>query len=119
MWSIDFPARSCNLMGMARKTPLQALTANRLRDGEVVYWSAGQWLTAFDSAQSFETEADAQAALAAADASVKACLVVAPYLFDVRRDAGGIHPVKEREIIRAAGPTVRHDLGKQAPHVPV
>jgi hypothetical protein len=35
-------------------------------------------------------------------------------LFDVRIDAKGIHPVKEREIIRAAGPTVRDDLGKQA-----
>ncbi len=44
-------------------------------------------------------------------------VVVAPYLFDVRRTAGGIRPVKEREIIRAAGPTVRHDLGKQAQHV--
>jgi hypothetical protein len=27
---------------------------------------------------------------------------------------GTIHPVKEREIIRAAGPTVRPDTGKQA-----
>ena len=29
---------------------------------------------------------------------------------------GKIRPVKEREIIRAAGPTVRPDLGKQAGH---
>ena len=29
-------------------------------------------------------------------------------------DLNHIHPIKEREIIRAAGPTVRDDLGKQA-----
>ena len=46
-------------------------------------------------------------------------LLLAPYLFDVKTDAGGIHPVKEREIIRAAGPTVREDLGKQAGQVNV
>ena len=40
--------------------------------------------------------------------------VVSAYLFDVRVDADGkIKPVKEREIIRAAGPTVRGE-GKQA-----
>jgi hypothetical protein len=39
---------------------------------------------------------------------------VAPYLFDVREAAGRTVPVKVREAIRAAGPTVRTDLGKQA-----
>ncbi|MEJ0043091.1 MAG: DUF2849 domain-containing protein [Rhizomicrobium sp.] len=48
---------------------------------------------------------------------VKANEVVAIYLFDVKLDGGVIKPVKEREIIRAAGPTVRRDLGKQATHV--
>jgi len=56
----------------------------------------------------------ADAALAAAQKYVRENVVVAPYLFDVKTDARGIHPVKEREIIRAAGPTVREDLGKQA-----
>jgi hypothetical protein len=37
--------------------------------------------------------------------------VVNPYLFDVR---AGKSPVKEREIIRSLGPSVRDDLGKQA-----
>ena len=41
-------------------------------------------------------------------------LVVNPYLFETRNG----QPVTEREIIRAAGPTMRSDLGKQAetPH---
>ncbi len=46
--------------------------------------------------------------------------MVSPYLFEARIEDGAIRPVKEREIIRAAGPTVRTDLGKQASdHVPV
>jgi hypothetical protein len=92
----------------------QILTANRLRDGEVVYWAAGQWMTALDKAEVFKDAAAAKAALKAADASVQDRTVVNPYLFDARLEAGVLRPVKEREIIRAAGPTVRLDLGKQS-----
>jgi hypothetical protein len=93
---------------------LQMLTANRLRDGDVVYWRAGGWVQAFGEAEVFDAEADADTALDAAKKSVAENVVVNPYLFEVRQEEGGITPVKEREIIRAAGPTVRGDLGKQA-----
>ena len=93
---------------------LQILTANRLRDGEVVYWRDGQWVSSLAGAEALQNNADAETALKAADAFVKGRIVVNPYLFEVRRDAKGLRPVKEREIIRAAGPTVRHDLGKQS-----
>jgi hypothetical protein len=83
----------------------QILTANRLRDGDVVYWRGGSWVTSL---------AAAKAVLNAADAFVKGREVVNPYLFDVRIAGGEVKPVKEREIIRAAGPTVRPDLGKQS-----
>ncbi|HTW34597.1 MAG TPA: DUF2849 domain-containing protein [Rhizomicrobium sp.] len=92
----------------------QILTANRLRDGEVVYWSRGQWVTALDAAEVFQDDATAKAALKGADASVQDRTVVNPYLFEVRVEAGVLRPVKEREIIRAAGPSVRLDLGKQS-----
>jgi len=95
------------------------LTANRLRDGEVVYWRAGEWLTGLADAEVFPESGGADAALVAADGSVRDRVVVNPYLFEVREDAGSIRPVKEREIIRAAGPTVRLDLGKQAGDVQV
>jgi hypothetical protein len=98
---------------------LQVLTANRLRDGEVVYWQAGRWTGSLAIADMFSDDGDARAALAAADASVHERIIVNPYLFAVRIEADGIHPVEEREIIRAAGPTIRRDLGKQARHVPV
>lgn len=98
----------------------QILTANRLRDGEVVYWQAGAWVEALGEATVFAARQEAQEALKAAGQSVADRLVVTPYLFEVRRVDGRLRPVKEREIIRAAGPTVRRDLGKQgAGHVPV
>ena len=99
---------------MAKPADPQMLTANRLVDGDVLYWKSGQWVLSLKDADVFAAAKDADAALAAAQKSVADNVVVNPYLFDVKTDARGIHPVKEREIIRAAGPTVRHDLGKQA-----
>ena len=90
------------------------LTANRLRDGDVLYWKSGAWVESLKDGEIFHEAAPANAALTAAQAYVGDNIVVNPYLFDVRMDASGIHPVKEREIIRAAGPSVRDDLGKQA-----
>jgi Protein of unknown function (DUF2849) len=95
-------------------TLAQMLTANRLRDGDVVYWRAGVWVQALDDGEIFPEDFSADAALKAADASVKGRVVVNPYLFEIREDGGRARPVKEREIIRAAGPTVRLDLGKQS-----
>lgn len=86
------------------------LTANRLRDGEVVWWRGGQWVEAYADGEIFADAAAADAALEAAKDFVKRNIVVNPYLFDVREDGS---PVKEREIIRAAGPSVRRDMGKQ------
>jgi hypothetical protein len=88
----------------------QALTANRLIDGEVVYWRAGAWTEAFGEAEVFAAETEAKAALGEAQRCVAANEVVNPYLFDVRDG----RPAKEREIIRALGPSIRTDLGKQA-----
>jgi len=99
---------------MATPVP-QVLTANRLRDGDVVYWRDGAWVEAFADAQIFEAKADADATLLRAAADVKARRVVNPYLFPVRREGGLVRAVEEREIVRSEGPSVRRDLGKQAP----
>jgi sulfite reductase (NADPH) hemoprotein beta-component len=98
---------------MATAAP-QMLTANRLKDGDVLYWKAGGWVEALKDGEVFAEAAPADAALADAQSFVTGNVVVNPYLFDVRVDADGAYPVKEREIIRAAGPSVRDDLGKQA-----
>jgi hypothetical protein len=98
---------------MAAPVP-QMLTANRLVDGDVLYWKGDDWVLSLKDGNVFDDPKAADAALAAAQIYVSANKVVNPYLFDVKTDAKGIHPVKEREIIRAAGPTMRLDLGKQA-----
>ena len=105
-------------MPMAAPVP-QMLTANRLRDGDVLYWKAGAWVEALKDGEVFAEAAPADAALAAAQSFVTGNVVVSTYLFDVRVDESGVHPVKEREIIRAAGPSVRDDLGKQSSYPPL
>jgi len=105
-------------MPMAAPVP-QMLTANRLRDGDVLYWKAGAWVEALKDGEVFAEAAPADEALAAAQSFVTGNVVVSTYLFEVRVDENGVHPVKEREIIRAAGPSVREDLGKQASYPPL
>ncbi|HEX4028389.1 MAG TPA: DUF2849 domain-containing protein [Rhizomicrobium sp.] len=90
------------------------LTANRLRDGDVLYRKGGGWVLALADGEVYRDLASADAALAAANAELVRNEFVAPYLFEVREEGGKILPMKEREIIRAAGPTVHPHTGKQA-----
>jgi len=92
----------------------QMLTANRLRDGDVLYRKGSGWVLFLAEADVYRDQASADAALAAATAELADNKFVAPYLFEVREVGGKIVPVKEREIIRAAGPTVHPHTGKQA-----
>ena len=92
----------------------QVLTANRLTRGEVVYWNGTQgWVLGLADAEILADDA-AEGALKGAAEYVRKREVVNPYLFDVRVERGVPKPVKMREMIRAAGPSVRRDLGKQA-----
>lgn len=92
----------------------QVLTANRLNDGEVVYLAPdGAWVERIAGAQVLANKVEGEAALATGIEAERKLLVVHAYLFDVM-PADATKPVKMREIIRAAGPTVRRDLGKQA-----
>lgn len=98
---------------------LKVLTANRLHSGDVLYWKPDGWTESLADAEVFAEDAAAEAALAGAQAFVTANQVVSPYLFDVRQTKTGFVPIKEREIIRSLGPSVRPDTGKQAAHVQV
>jgi Protein of unknown function (DUF2849) len=93
----------------------QVLTANRLSVGEVVYWSAAKgWVPHLREAEILPDN-EAETVLKGAGAqAVQDRIVVNPYLFDVRVTDTGVVPVKTREVIRAAGPSARRDLGKQA-----
>ena len=96
---------------------LQMLTANRLRDGDVLYRKGDGWVLMLADGEVYREQASADAALASATAELAQNEFVAPYLFEVREVGGRIQPVKEREIIRAAGPTVHPHTGKQAGQV--
>jgi hypothetical protein len=93
---------------------LQMLTANRLQSGDVLYRKGDGWVPLLKDGDVYRDQTAADAALAAATAELIRNEFVAPYLFEVREAGGRIVPVKEREIIRAAGPTVHPDTGKQA-----
>ena len=94
----------------------QMLTANDLKQGDVLYWKTDGWVKAFDQGDVFADPAAANSALVHAQAFVTGNRVIAPYLFEVvRQTNGSIRPVKEREIIRSLGPSIEPDTG--APHV--
>jgi len=93
---------------MTRPHAYKIVTANRLRDGAVVYRAAdGSWRTAIFEAELAASEQDAAELLARAERDVTAALVVAPYLIDVLRTDEGLVPGSLRERIRAAGPTIQ------------
>ena len=90
------------------------LTANRLKSGDVLYRKGNGWVLTLAEGEVYRDQPAADAALAAAQAETVRNEFVAPYLFEAREKDGRIVPVKEREIIRAAGPTVHPHTGKQA-----
>ena len=88
---------------------MKALTANRLSDGDVVFWNSGQWVERFADAQLF---VDDDAAGPDAEAAGKAQSTV--YLIDLIESEGFWAPLSYRERIRALGPTNHLHHGKQA-----
>ena len=97
------------------------ITANRLADGVVVFQTADDgWSEDFNRA-AVRPDADATAvALASAKEDEAQNLVVDPYAVAVEIRNGHVVPKALREAIRAAGPTIRRDLGKQAEgHAPL
>jgi hypothetical protein len=93
----------------------QALTANRLDDGEVVFLTrAGEWSPSVDDA-ALALEPDAAKALEARGREAEAAnIITGAYMFDAERRDGRVRALHIRERIRTLGPTVRLDLGKQA-----
>lgn len=93
---------------------MKVITANRLREGDVVWFGAGNvWVHSLEAAHLYDP-ADVSDALTIAKKSIDDQIVVDVYDFDVQLDGGTVIPKRMREKIRAAGPTVRLDLGKQA-----
>ena len=92
----------------------EVITANRLVDGVVVFQAATGWVEDFAAAAVYADDATAKAALDVAKLDEGRNLVVDAYAVAVETRGGHLAPKGLREAIRAAGPTTRPDLGKQA-----
>jgi len=98
-----------------KKARFHSLTANRLLDGEPVYMTGDHgWSEVLEDAVIADGKDEGEKLLTVAAQAVTDRLVVNPYLFDVDADGDKPKPISVREQIRAAGPTVRLELGKQA-----
>ena len=102
---------------MTPNAALKVVTANRLADGEVVFWGEGRWVERFPDADLFEDPLEADAVLTVARG--QPTVIVEPYLIDVRLDGEQPVPVAFRERVRALGPTIHPDMGKQTEGGPV
>jgi len=91
------------------------ITANRLTDGVVVFQAADAgWSEDFNRAAVLPDPQATASALARAKQDETNNIVVDPYAVAVEERNGHMAPKALREAIRAAGPTIRRDLGKQA-----
>ncbi len=85
---------------------LQMITANRLKDGAVVYLDESEgWTRNVEQGDSVPAQS-ADLRMSVAQKSVAEQIVVAPYVIDVEVGGSRVTPVRYREQIRAFGPTV-------------
>ncbi|MBK1696940.1 DUF2849 domain-containing protein [Rhodovibrio salinarum] len=93
----------------------KAVTANRLSDGVVVYLTPEDVWAETPEQTDWAEDPQAQEALLERAEAFAGTSVVAPYLFAVQPQADGtVKPSHMKEVMRAKGPSVRPDLGKQA-----
>jgi hypothetical protein len=91
------------------------ITANRLTDGVVVFQTVeAAWSEDFNRAAVLADPQATGEALGLARKDEARNLVVDAYAVPVEERNGHFAPKALREAIRAAGPTNRRDLGKQA-----
>ena len=91
---------------------MKLITGHDLRTGEVLYWTKTRaWAPQMKQAAALEDEA-AEAELT--QAKSQPTLVTNIYLVAIDLEGKPVAREYLRESIRASGPTVRRDLGKQA-----
>ena len=97
---------------MSRKFTAKVVTANLLREGDVVYLTADdRWSPYHHEAELIEDEAHGQLRLL--HAARQKLLVVGPYLADAKSGPKGPEPIHFREVFRTRGPS-NYAHGKQA-----
>ena len=97
---------------MSRRFTPKVVTANLLREGDVVYLTTDdRWSPLHHEAELIEDEAHAQMRLL--HASAQKLLLVGAYLADAKAGANGPEPIHFREAFRTRGPS-NYPHGKQA-----
>ena len=96
---------------MSKNAPqISVLTANSLGDGVVVFLgNNGDWIEGIGDAAVARSPEEARA-LEAQGARDTRNMVVDPYLVEVREVAGGLTPLRTRERVRVAGPSILADV---------
>lgn len=95
-------------------TPL-IFTANRLGDGAVVYLMAdGGWSELIGECRIARSEAEHADMAHRAEQAELGQQVVGAYAAEIEIDGAELHPIKLREVIRAAGPTAQSDTATRA-----
>lgn len=93
-------------MQRAASSAQRAATANRLRDGVVVFRTVtGGWSSRIADAEIVTGEGETARLLSEAERDAGNAVVVGPYLIDIADIDGEVRPVALRERIRAFGPT--------------
>jgi len=94
---------------------MKILAANRLIDGIAVWLGPnGNWVEDIRDADVVRDATDEEQLLAIARDAFGNNLIVDPELIDVDLIDGEVIPRRLRERIRAAGPSIHPNLGKQA-----
>lgn len=93
----------------------QIFNGNDILSGRVVYLTKdGGWSEQIADAVTFETPEDEARLKQIVDAAFEARRVVDVLPIEIIVENGSIRPLVYRERVRAQGPSVRTDLGKQA-----
>ncbi|MDX2204851.1 MAG: DUF2849 domain-containing protein [Hyphomicrobiaceae bacterium] len=103
---------------MSRKIASRTvITANRLADGAVVFLDfEGAWSTDLAQASVASSPDEARALEDRGAHDAQRNIVVEPYLVEVRELEGRLVPLRQRERVRAAGPSILADVpGYTAP----
>lgn len=85
---------------------MKIITGNDLETGAVTWWTGEGW--SLHVAEAIDV-GDGGEAIAAVEEAARR--VNAPYVIDAENSADGPVPAHIKDRVRAAGPTVRRDLG--------
>jgi len=96
---------------MSKTAEISVLTANRLGDGIVVFLDfEGAWSERLAEAVVARSPDEVRALQDRGTYDAARNLVVEPYLVEVREAAGGLVPIRYRERVRVAGPSILDDV---------